>query len=419
MSRVYCLSLVFAVGCFAVNNSVQTPGDPKFAHMRADYDKQVEIVDGWSSKASQQIALAVAIGVFGLLVGALQGTTKAWARPLTVCLGILVSMLTLLTKTVYPADSRTLERSGLIARSKLNDLLQILDSYDAAAQPIAQIQIEAAYFAKSAEIDQIGQGMLGIDAGPTRSQPKSRGGLFEVTVVYAQSKPVRPGWVSSGTQADKLGTFFVGDAVAGSLDQAKDWSLDDAVRKAAGTLVPPKNRGSAIPEKLLTIVKGSCETVDTWFNVEKGQGTFHYFTRLRMTNELKSLDLSVLFPAPGVAACVPSRIDEGWLTHLVVGVSHLYVYLESQMKSTPDVAEVYVLAAESWPGEPLPPSATRKIGYEAFRSQVNKMSASSYAKGAVRNNKELTFVLGGKSYQVKAETHFLKRFAVVTLCPAV
>src|ERR1039457_2766484 len=362
MKRVFCacVLLVFAGTCLSADNTVHSPSDARVAHMRQEYDRQVGVVDGWIGKAGQQIALSVAIGVFGLLVGGLQGTTRSWARLLTVSLGLLVSALTLLTKTVYPADSRTLERSGLRARSKLNELFQILENFDPATPMVSQIQVEAAFYTKSGEIDEIGQEILGIDAAPRRSQEKSSNSLLGITTVYA----------------------------------------------------PPKNKGSALPETLLTIVKKSSAATDTWFTYDKATNLYHYFTRLRMTNELRWLDLGELFLTSKTVCGPTKRVEDHELAPFVVGTSDLYVYLAHQSPTSPGRGDVYVFRAGSWAGD------RRQIRDGDFRSQLAGMNPAAYVGNTVTNNTPWAFSLGGEHYSIKIVTHPIRRYALITLCAA-
>lgn len=67
--------------------TADTAPSPIAQHMQEEHDRCMRIVDGWRSSSYQQIALALAIGIIGLVVGVLQRITKSWTKGMTVALG--------------------------------------------------------------------------------------------------------------------------------------------------------------------------------------------------------------------------------------------------------------------------------------------------------------------------------------------
>jgi hypothetical protein len=83
--------------------TVHTPTVPSRAileGMQERLNRHRKTINNWSSDATQQIAFSIMVGLLGLVVGAVQGTDKKWAKGLTIGLGFTVSAITLFTDRV-------------------------------------------------------------------------------------------------------------------------------------------------------------------------------------------------------------------------------------------------------------------------------------------------------------------------------
>lgn len=297
-STAVAIALLTAVPCPA-DTGAQSP---RAQQMQQRLDRRVRTVSHWQSQASQQIAFSLTIGLLGLVVGALQGSTKGWAKGLTVAGGLAVSAITLLTNKVYLADYRTMQRSVDQATPILEDLSEILATFDPSQTLQNQLAVEAEFKSKCGKIDQIGQKLLGVEPSqsPGAGTPQSAAWL-SIPVVHASSPPPEsrepllrePGWVRAGQQSDKVSVYFVGEATDASLASAKTASQENAIVAAARWLTgtqAAQNTTQPSPQ-LRELLKNVAEVADTWFTYDPVAKAYHYYSRVRISNELKGLGL--------------------------------------------------------------------------------------------------------------------------------
>jgi hypothetical protein len=271
--------------------------------LQQQLERRAGTVHKWSLQAKEEIALSFAIGLLGLLVGALQGSQWTWTKKITVASGLAISVMTLCTNTFFPADYRTLQICVSKANTILGQLEFALANFDP-AQSSANLQAaESDFMDKCGKIDLIEQNMLGKgqSSDGTSKQPGT-GMLFEPMLVYAQSTGAAPAWIN-GKASDGAFTYFVGKAEGTSLLQAKNDSFANAVDQAAhwlrGDQHAAQQQQQAVPEptqQLLDLVKRSSDVADTWYSYENARRTYTYFTLLRITNALHSLDVKGLDP---------------------------------------------------------------------------------------------------------------------------
>jgi hypothetical protein len=305
-------------------------------------------VDGWEHQSEQQVYLSVAVGILGLLVSALQGSARTWTKALTVGVGFLISALTLLTNKVYTADYRTLERSVVQARPILEHLQGIILKFDPSQTPQNMLAVEAEFDTTCNKIDLIAQKMLGIDSGQIQS-----GRVFRfVPVVYAAQPQGPPGWTATKIQSDKTNAYIVGQGESKSLYEAKAASEDDAMNKAVEWLGSDVSRTqSPATAPLMDLVKHSKEFTDTWFGYDRQTGIYHYYTRLRLASDLRSLDFTSL-AAPGLTNPIFVTLPND--TAVQVAATGLTLLLK-HMGAIPLSADVYILSGRPDSGHKIAP----------------------------------------------------------------
>jgi hypothetical protein len=220
--------------------------------MQKRLDRQVEAVGNWGSEATQEIWLAIVVGVLGLAIGALQPTNIA--KLAAAVIGPVVSAITLFTNLFYPADYRTLQRSVAEATPIIEDLQETLSTFDPNQTPENQLAIEADFKSKCGKIDQIAERLLNGQAND--SQVKESWAPFKTRVVYAQSDS-HPAWTASRQQSDKISTYFVGEARNVSLPLAKTAAEEGAFLAAGQWLMKSQpNQSSVEPSpQLLQLLK--------------------------------------------------------------------------------------------------------------------------------------------------------------------
>ena len=258
--------------------------------------KRVQEVNGWASTATEQIVIAVIVGVSGLLIGLLQKSSTRRTKALTVGVGFAISVITLCTNIIFPADYHAYQRAAKKAQPIIEELSERINEYALIPSPADRQTAEDYFKAQCGSIDEIAQTLLGDHAASDATLPNPTASLF--LVAYAQSQPAAPPWTTAGKQPDTAFTYFVGQSSNASLTEAKNKSLDAAVDQAAHWLRGDMHSQSAIEPtpQLLDFARSSTSVADSWYTHDNSNGVYSYFTLLRVTNEFKGLNITGLDP---------------------------------------------------------------------------------------------------------------------------
>jgi hypothetical protein len=375
--------LAFCLPCFA-NSDVPSQ---RFQSMQARLQHREAIVRDWQNQARQQMILAVTVGLLGLVVGLLQGSTKNWTRALTVFLGFCVSAITLCTNKIYSADYRTLQRSVNEAQLVIENLQSILGNFDPSQSLENQLQLEGEFKKECAKIDLIGEKILGID--PPAQVMSSGTQLIRTGVVYAQSQQGKPDWISTEVQSDKLSRYFVGVGQDESLAQARSASVADAESKVAQWLkdgsVNVKN-GPPQPQ-LMDLVKHVVDISDSWFAYDRQKGLYLYYTRLRLSNEFRSGDLAHQLdgdnPQRGLAGALSLKLEND--SAYVIANTGL-LFLLKHMGAIPISADLYVLSGK--------PDARLTIQHYSHNRELGEIYVAKF-KSALHSCDGRDAIIGG------------------------
>jgi len=364
--RILSLTIVLgaALPCFA------QPATPSHQFqmtqkemMEKELAGQEAIVNGWEKQASQQTNFSLCVGILGLLIGVLQSYAKPWVKVTTVVLGFCVSAITLYTHTEYPADYKTLQRSVFQARPFIRQLKNNLGTFEFDKNPQNQGVAQADFWTACGKIDLIGAQILGLASQeqpkqePPKQQPEQKQpGTFlripEIETVYAQSQLSPPDWTTATTvQTDTSGTYVVGVGQNQSLMLAKTSSLDDAVAKGARWLLGSQSQ-SQPPARISDLVRHVADVADNWYTYDSKTAVYKYYTRLRLANELRRLNVADL--VPDRSPITPMQLELP--SDSAAQVANLpVILLLKHMGFAPITADLYVLSgspASNWVVEP-------------------------------------------------------------------
>jgi hypothetical protein len=379
------------------------PATDSVTRMKKELGRCVQTVDEWRSESRQQIVLGFAIGLAGIVVGALQGVNKSWVKGATVGLGLAISILTLATKTFYPADSLTLRRAISQAQPSLRDLSHVLDQVDPKQSPQALALIEADFYTKSDKIDQLGIKLLGVE--PTHLDAS----LFRGATVYAQSQPKGPSWPTEGPYADKTGTYFVGRGVDSALSIAQTNSRNDAIQKAARWLKGEGSQNSSeASQQLVDLVRHSGEFVDTWFEYDRVKQQYRYLTRFRLPTRLGTIDVQSmavsyrlrLLSVTGIGD-MPTMKLRHWTFHFVANgeVLDFINYLHPESRGKFENIDVAADPTYSWS---IPASDPIVLRVEALGDH-DKVYAQTSTRVPVQPGVPFTVIAQGQNFSIRFE----------------
>ncbi len=108
--------------------------------------------------------------------------------------------------------------------------------------------------------------------------------------------------------------------------------------------------------------------------------------------------------------CIVMKVENRELVPFRFQHDTIYVYLAGQSPSTPDKADIFLFSAGLWSGD------RREISKKAFRSRITQMDAGAYVENKLENKKSFVATLEGKRYSATVETHYMRDFAVITVC---
>ena len=136
--RLFFTVLVFFVASFSpvLVKAQTTVNDPleTFKMEVQDFKQQIAV---WERQAHIQIALVVAVVVFGALISAFQGSAKRWSKVATLTLGVATTICAGVNSQAFSADYRSFQRAAIEGESIIRKMNNIIANL-AAAQPAAQ-----------------------------------------------------------------------------------------------------------------------------------------------------------------------------------------------------------------------------------------------------------------------------------------
>jgi hypothetical protein len=251
--------------------------------------KRVERVARWKLDAGIILAMTIGVGVLGIVTGVLQGWKASWAKPATVAVGMLVSILTFIQATVYKVDHHTLKRAARRAERLIEDAEMVL-----AQLPEGQVGSpeDWAIFAEGVteKIDQIDAIDDQLSAGTVDLDDARVAGISIdwVRSAEAAETPKQPAWVAK-TPTSSEAIFFVGLAISDSLRVAKEESEKDALEQALSHFaLHAAGSGSSQgfePDLLAErIVKGSA-VESSFYSWDEPSGSWRFYTLMRIAKK--------------------------------------------------------------------------------------------------------------------------------------
>jgi uncharacterized membrane protein YeaQ/YmgE (transglycosylase-associated protein family) len=252
-------------------------------------------VIGWKHEEQAEITLFVVAIVFGLIISALQGTDKKWAKVTTIILGIVTAGVASVNPRVFTADDRTLKRAVFEGEGIIGRLWVMVDTLkDEHLTAQDKLSIKGEYLKELLEFQAIGERLNGTMTGNAKP---SNAGLELLPKVYAQAGNSVPAWTQK-VPSDNTSLYFVGTAHDRSFTSAKQTSLNDAYHSAV--LALKAQAPGASDASLLTLIKASAVIQDVTFAYDPSTGNYTQYTLIRLSKEIQGIGIKALSSASAV-----------------------------------------------------------------------------------------------------------------------
>jgi hypothetical protein len=269
-------------------NSAQLAESRGFDKSISDIRQQVS---GWKASAHTQVALVLAVFIFGGLISGFHATDNKWGKKTVLVLGIATSIVTAINGSgqVFSADYRALR----VAVSEANRVVTRLDRINATPN-IATMNgsdfavIKAEFDAELDVFDKIAQRVEGPGAGDANASGSILMSSFSLSAVEAQSAGVAPAWVQK-LPSDNRNLYFVGKNTDTSLSKAKANSYADGANRIAQAFGGGEPYTSTPARE--SLIQNASVVQDTFFTFDSGTSSYTYFTLLRVSRDLLSTPL--------------------------------------------------------------------------------------------------------------------------------
>lgn len=289
---LFAFAALLLAGCLHVENMhAQSPnaGASDFEKPIRDYEKQIA---SWEREGDLEIALVIAVIVFGPLISLFQKWTSQWAKVATIVLGLATSIITGINSKAFTADYRALHLAAIDGRAITAQLWPMAGMLsDSHTSDEVRKTTQELYFKKLAEFPAIIARLEANNNPPPTASQNSDGGLFSLPRVYAGSAPTLPAWVQK-PPSDDYGLYFVGKAIDTSLAEAKTKSLDDAYNRALRRL--KASAPNVSDADILGLIKASAIVQDSAFAYDSNAKGFAYYTLLRLAKEIETIGVKSL-----------------------------------------------------------------------------------------------------------------------------
>ncbi len=283
-----CLFMSLVAGGVLAQDPATNTGSSDLDRPIHNFEQQIA---DWQRQANIEIALVIAVFIFGVVVSALHGSKSPSAKRVTLLLGIGTAALTGITSRAFTADDRTLRRAafeGNVIVSRLWLMASNLKEGHLIGQDLATAYGE--YSKQITEFQAVGERLNGTaKAGP--GAVSTTNGFEGLSRVYAQSVAAAPSWVTQ-PPPDGISLYFVGTNSDVSLSSAKQNSFNNALNNAVQKL---RSRApGATDADILALIKAAAVVQDSASEYDRNAGRYTYYTLLRVSKDIVSLGLNDL-----------------------------------------------------------------------------------------------------------------------------
>ncbi len=269
---------------------------PALATLKVQLEERREMVTGWAWDAKVVLGLAVATGLLGLAVTALQPVKTAKVTKVgSAVAGILVGAITVVKATVYEIDRGTLNAACHRARPHLED-----------ADLKLQQELPAGFDDREAYIDSFRESLRAVDRIAAELDGKSSAektaarfsvdslpiaaalGLFTQPAFAQDPEQVVPAWVREPPQLTGDAQFFTASGTSSSLGQARELSrknaAGEAIRFFSSRIESSTPEAAGIDSKdFATFLAQDLEEVRSAFARDPQSGLYRYYTLVRVS----------------------------------------------------------------------------------------------------------------------------------------
>jgi tetratricopeptide (TPR) repeat protein len=244
-----------------------------------------ELIAGWENEAAVSLALVVAIGTLGILVGLFQKLKVRWASTATLIAGVLVSALTLFHNSAFNGDHRELRRMACEGHKKLTELKLLVDLYGKADAQDQEVILKDFRRIKDEIYDIEGQKYAWNETS-----------ISLIPAAFAQnSQP--PEWVSM-PPSDRKNFYFVGvgygDLMAVAKEDANQHAIVQAVDYIAETLYESRQNVEEINiDAVAEFVVESSREEERYFTFDEERGIYVYYLLMSINKRSVTTDLEL------------------------------------------------------------------------------------------------------------------------------
>ena len=252
--------------------------DPSLVRVLAQLVQDAERkVHEWEQSAKVTMTLTALIGVLGIVVGLLQTANRPWLKAVTVAVGAVVSIVTVVNNTVFPVDHRIFRQRAAEGEKVVREMRLTLVDLNSAKSEENIRALRDELLAKFKRIEDIEVAM------------QQKATTWLAGTAWAQERV--PSWVSKLPPEDAF-RFFVGEAQSSDLGIAQEASIREAREQAVLALLNDIRRDRAVADVtmlkrlgLREAIPKIAETSDAKFLFEENTKMYRSWTLIRLSKQ--------------------------------------------------------------------------------------------------------------------------------------
>jgi hypothetical protein len=180
---------------------------------------------------------------------------------------------------------------------------------------------------------------------------------------------------------------------------------------------------TAKPNVELTLIFSS--EADPWYGFWYAIGRKTKPLRLVLARqEIRTVHEAVPTPNNAVPDCSSMRVDQGTLGTFRSNAKVIYVFLVGQSQQIkfgaihpPDKADM-IVATKSEKLKAVIDALPNRVVNSALIRALRESDQSGYVEGKIENGEAFAVTVDNEKFTVRVETHSVRRFANLTVCPA-